>query len=97
MTHLEIDLVYFDGCPHVDRARRHLAAALKSDARPWREWNLSDATTPERFRRYGSPTILVDGADVAGEAEAGAVGAMACRVAGAPSVAAIRSALDGVG
>ena len=94
MPTVDIDLVYFDGCPHVDRAREHLKAALASDPdpQPWREWNLSSADTPERFRRYGSPTVLVAGRDVTGDADAGTA-ALACRLGGAPSVAAIRAAL----
>ncbi|MGK7312474.1 MAG: hypothetical protein ACN0LA_09565 [Candidatus Longimicrobiales bacterium M2_2A_002] len=58
----------------------------------WWEWNLSDEDTPERFRRYGSPTVLVDGEDLTGAD--GGNAAMACRADGAPSTAAIREALS---
>lgn len=84
-----IDLVYFDGCPNADKARASLRAVLVG--RSWREWDLSSADTPEEFRRYGSPTVLVDGRDVTGEA--GPTGAMACRADGAPSQEIIRRAL----
>lgn len=90
MSGRNIDLVYFDGCPNAEAARAILRALLPE--RPWREWNLSSADTPEQFRRYGSPTILVDGRDVTGEN--GATGAMACRADGAPSLDAIRKALS---
>jgi mercuric ion transport protein len=33
----------------------------------WQEWERSDPAAPGYARRYGSPTILVDGQDVAGE------------------------------
>lgn len=85
-----IELVYFDGCPNAKRAREHLRAALGSAS--WTEWNLSSPETPERFRSYGSPTVLVDGRDVTGEANGNA--AMACRADGAPSLELIQEALS---
>ena len=88
-----IDLVYFEGCPNVERARENLRSALRKAGREihWAEWDLSSETTPERYRRHGSPTVLVDGEDVTrGEADAVA---MACRADGAPSVATIRDHL----
>lgn len=89
MSDRDIDLVYFDGCPNTERARANLRGLLPEGS--WREWNLSSAGTPERFRRYGSPTVLVDGRDVTGEGAA--TGAMACRADGAPSQELIRRAL----
>jgi hypothetical protein len=85
-----IELVYFDGCPNAERAREDLRAALGSES--WTEWNLSSPETPERFRGHGSPTVLVDGHDVTGEADGNA--AMACRADGAPSEEIIRKALS---
>lgn len=84
-----IDLVYFEGCPNAERARENLRAALREAGlqTDWAEWDLSSGTTPERYRRHGSPTVLVDGEDVTGGG-ADAV-AMACRADGAPSVATI--------
>lgn len=89
MSEREIELVYFEGCPNAETARENLRAALPGGS--WREWNLSSAGTPERFRRYGSPTVLIDGRDVTGEG--GATGAMACRADGAPGPEVIRKAL----
>ncbi len=85
-----IELVYFDGCPNAKKARESLRSALGAES--WREWNLSSGQTPEEFRRYGSPTVLVDGRDVTGEA--GGNAAMACRADGAPSPELIRQALS---
>lgn len=89
MKKATIELVYFEGCPNAERARENLASFLEPGS--WVEWNLSDEDTPERFRRFGSPTVLVDGRDVTGEG--GGNAAMACRADGAPAVAVIRRAL----
>lgn len=93
MSESQIELVYFDGCPNAEKARANLREVLAGAgaARPWREWNLSDEATPERYRRYGSPTVLVDGEDVTGAA--GGNAAMACRADGVPSARTIREAL----
>ena len=92
-----IDLIYLDGCPNADAARSNLRVALerRAAAEGWREWELSSDETPEGLRGYGSPTVLVDGRDVAGD-EGGAA-AMACRAEGAPSVESILRALDRAG
>ena len=89
MSDHQIELVYFDGCPNADKTRKNLRKALGEGW--WREWNLSSADTPERYRRYGSPTVLVDGRDVTGMTETS--NAMACRTDGAPSTALIRRSL----
>lgn len=93
MNTQRIELVYFDGCPNAERARENLARALASagGAPEWAEWDLMDPGTPEVYKQYGSPTILVDGRDVTG-AEGGA-SAMACRADGAPSAEAIAAKL----
>ena len=82
----QIELVYFDGCPNAVTARENLRVAVEASGRPldWSEWDLMAESTPESFRRYGSPTVLIDGRDVTGEGHEGA--AMACRADGAPSV-----------
>jgi mercuric ion transport protein len=89
MNERTVDLIYFDGCPNAGAARQTLSALLPDGS--WREWVLSSAATPERFRRYGSPTVLVDGRDVTGEGEG--AGALACRADGAPSREIIQAAL----
>jgi hypothetical protein len=90
MSETSIELVYFDGCPNTEKARANLRTVAGAGA--WREWNLSSADTPESFRRFGSPTVLVDGRDVTGAD--GGNAAMACRADGAPSAEAIREALE---
>lgn len=94
MRNQRIELVYFDGCPNAERARESLQVAVggAQGGDAWSEWNLSDEATPERFRRFGSPTVLVDGEDVTGSDDENA--AMACRADGAPSADVIREALS---
>ena len=93
MTNRTIELVYFAGCPNAERARENIRTALKaaSSATRWAEWDLASDATPERYRRHGSPTVLVDGEDVTGSG-ADAV-AMAGRSDGAPSVEVIAARL----
>jgi len=61
-----IELVYFQGCPHVDAARAALSEALGSVGMPleWTEWDRDAGATPAALRAYGSPTVLVNGRDV---------------------------------
>ncbi|HLK11024.1 MAG TPA: hypothetical protein VKW76_06555 [Candidatus Binatia bacterium] len=66
-----VELVCDQGCPNAEEARITGLAAQCS------EWTTSSDTTPAHLRRYGSPTVLVNGRDVAG-AEPGE--AESCRV-----------------
>jgi hypothetical protein len=67
---MKVQLLYFRGCPHVEEARhvlrRALAASALVDVRV-EELDVDAPTTPTELREWGSPTILVNGADVAGE------------------------------
>lgn len=64
---LQIELVYDPGCPNVDAARDVLTAACRSADVPtmWTEWNSEDSDCPPHASNLGSPTILVNGEDVA--------------------------------
>lgn len=74
-----IELVWDSECPYVDAAREVLRNVLGDAERPrrWGEWNVADDLTPGDRRGYGSPTILVDGRDIADAAPAGA---SSCRI-----------------
>ncbi len=96
----EIALIYDADCPNVRDARAALRAALtRSGLEPsWVEYDRASLEVPERFRRFGSPTIIVDGKDVAGESAGDA--AASCRVypaagglCGVPPVDAIVAAI----
>jgi hypothetical protein len=59
--------VYDAGCPNVGEARSVLTRALQDAGAPavWTEWCTDDPACPESHRGLGSPTILVNGKDVA--------------------------------
>ncbi len=102
-TGMRVELVYDPDCPNVARARAALLRAFaQAKLRPaWTEWDRSSADSPAHVRGYGSPTILVDGRDVA----SGGSGddARSCRLyrdsggalVGVPPVAQIVAALSG--
>jgi hypothetical protein len=94
-----IELVFFEGCPNVDRARAALRAALSALGRPavWTEWELDKSGVPERIQGYGSPTVLVDGRDVRGSTPSPAVLGPTCRGDGPPSADEIRRAVANSG
>ena len=63
-----VELVYDKDCPHVGAARANLLRAFEAAGVPakWAEWEQSSADTPAHLRGFGSPTVLVEGHDVAG-------------------------------
>ena len=64
---LHVELIYDPGCPNVGKAREVLSRALQEVGAPavWTEWNTADDACPPTHRGYGSPTLLVNGKDVA--------------------------------
>ncbi|VAV84986.1 hypothetical protein MNBD_DELTA01-13 [hydrothermal vent metagenome] len=104
-----VELIYDYGCPNILQARTCLLRAFSEAgvSAEWVEWERGDPSSPLYVRSYGSPTVLVDGKDVAGIDPAGEVSC--CRLYaganggynGAPSVgiiaAALRKPQDGPG
>ncbi len=96
-----IELIIDRDCPNVVDARAELRRALAELQLPleWQEWDRESPDAPAHARNYGSPTVLVDGRDVAGDNTEG--DANCCRVyaqadgrfRGAPSAYMIRAAL----
>lgn len=89
---MQIDLVYFEGCPHAAAARERLRealASLQSSAR-WNEWDTDDAATPEHLRGFSSPSVLVNGIDVERKSPTNGAG---CAVGGGPTHEALLDAL----
>jgi mercuric ion transport protein len=77
---MKIELIYDADCPNVTQARALLIKAFTRTgiSAHWLEWERASPESPEYARTFGSPTILIDGKDVA---ETGAVsGSGACRV-----------------
>lgn len=99
----QIELIYDADCPNVEAARSLLRRALEQDGQPadWQEWDRADPAAPVHVRQYGSPTILVDGRDVAGTSPSD--GADCCRVYrcpdgvlhGVPDIGAVAASLRG--
>lgn len=86
---MRIELIYFEGCPHAERARANLRAAMGAAGihAEVEEWERDSAAAPAYARHYPSPTVLVDGQDVSGDA--GRCDEASCRAAGAPSIVSI--------
>lgn len=103
---MTVELIYFNGCPNIGLARERLLRAFAaSGITPhWQEWERNDPASPAHARAYGSPTVLVNGRDVAG-LEPGSDDAGACRVYShapgvlerAPAVTLIAEALRNTG
>lgn len=96
---MEIQLLYFDGCPHWEVTDERLAviAAERPDITLTRHL-VETFDEAERVGFHGSPSILIDGVDPFAAADAGA--GMACRVyqtpdgpSGAPTVEQLRAAV----
>jgi mercuric ion transport protein len=101
---LAVALVYDQNCPNVDQCRAALRAALSAvGALPvWNEWDRNSAATPEAYRGFGSPTVLVNGRDICGPERTLSAHGNSCRIylgnagrsmCGAPSVTTIVNAL----
>ncbi len=91
---MKIQLLYFEGCPNVDASRAAIREALAAEkVDTWvEEIDVEKPGAPEWVHGWGSPTILIDGNDVAGQQPSTS---SACRLYadGAPSVASIRERL----
>lgn len=61
-------LLHFPGCPNVDAARAALRQAIAAEGLdvPLEEIDVDDPAVPAWARGWGSPTVLIDGVDVAG-------------------------------
>ena len=59
----KVELLYFAGCPHIERARTAILAAGISDFIEIDQGTLSEEHS---YKDYSSPTILVNGTTIAG-------------------------------
>ena len=91
---MRIQLLFFEGCPNVESARAALREAIGAERvdAGVEEIDVQAADAPAWARAWGSPTILIDGKDVAQQQPSGA---SACRLyaGGAPSVDSIRESI----
>ena len=92
----EVLLLYFKGCPNVEKARENIRTALEMAGLPpvWREIDMEDEATPQSLRGFPSPTVLVDGVCVKTGRSTPPGGAGSCMVGGAPEVEDILKALE---
>ena len=77
---VKIELLYFPGCPNVEQTREVIKKALKSlslDRLLVEEVDIHAPGSPEKYRNWPSPSILVDGIDVEGKPPTEAA---ACRI-----------------
>ena len=93
-----MELIYFNGCPNVDLARKNIKKALEDTGwkAQWDEWEHNNSKAPSYVQQYGSPTILVDGKDIAG-GPGDCCAPNSCRIyadGGVPSVDMIKSAIS---
>ena len=77
---MNVELIYDADCPNVAAARTALHDAFATASIParWQEWVRGAPGSPIYTSAFGSPTILVDGRDVAGASPD--AGAASCRV-----------------
>jgi hypothetical protein len=101
---MTVELIYDKDCPNVAETRAELMRAFSKAgiAAHWVEWDRGDPASPPYVRNYGSPTVLVDGKDVAGATPTESISC--CRLyrgtdggfRGAPTSAMIAEALKSV-
>jgi hypothetical protein len=98
-----VEILYFDGCPHYERART-LVERVSHELGIEPELRLIDVPSDEAARRlrfYGSPTVSVDGEDVDPQTSERKEFGRSCRIyrteagfAGQPDERWIRDALE---
>ena len=71
---MNVELIFDSDCPNVRVTRIALKEALVQAGLP-AKWTA--AGTPQRLGGFGSPSVLIDGVDVAGEPPAGTA---CCRI-----------------
>lgn len=102
---MKVELIYNADCPNVTETRTRLVEAFAAAglAPQWQEWRRDGHGSPEYARRFGSPTILVDGCDISSASAMDGSGA--CRIytdatgqiSGVPPLEDIQAALHATG
>lgn len=79
---MRVEVLYVLDCPHHPTAIKQLRAVLLAEgiASEIIEVLVKDAMTAEELGFRGSPTIRINGRDIAGESHSTQSGALACRV-----------------
>ena len=82
MAEPKIQFLFFDGCPLAAAAKQALEDAIVSLNLTYEVIDILDPDTPDDLRNWASPTILINGRDVAGGKQGSGLG---CRVYPGPS------------
>ncbi len=95
---MEIQLLYFDGCPNHEPAYERLREVLRDEGISVKldQVEISNEADAEKFGFLGSPTIRVNGKDIEPASRDMEGGKLACRRypgGGLPSADLIRTAL----
>ena len=77
---MNVELIYDADCPNVVATRSLLIKAFTQTgvSARWKEWERSSPDRPSHVQNFGSPTLLVDGQDIAGLGPS--LNTRACRV-----------------
>lgn len=65
---MNVEFIYDKDCPHIEETRAQLLKAFTQAKLPakWLEWDRNSEASPNYVRRYGSPTILINGEECVG-------------------------------
>ena len=66
-----VDLIWSSDCPNVDACKTVVRRAIERadcGVLGWREWHVGQRDMPDYAKGYGSPTVIVNGRDVVGDA-----------------------------
>ncbi len=78
MTDIRVQFLAFDGCPLAVTARQALEQALaQCEIEDYEEVDILHPDVSDELREWGSPTILINGADVSGRPKGDGIG---CRI-----------------
>ncbi len=78
MTDIRVQFLAFDGCPLAVTARQALEQALaQCEIEDYEEVDILRPDVSNELRKWGSPTILINGADVSGRPKGDGIG---CRI-----------------
>jgi len=94
-----IHLLYFEGCPNVEKTRENLNKFTSTAELPLTEWEEVDIEHPETYKGwkgFPSPTVLVNGFNVE-NGEHYSEGTGSCRLGGAVSIEMILKGLEQYG
>lgn len=98
---MKVEVLYIPDCPHHPRAVQELRNVLLAEGivEEIYEVAVRNSSAAKEFKFRGSPTIRINGRDVAGESQEQELHALACRIypgsqeAGVPPIEMIRRAV----